>query len=112
MVAMEPPELAKKRQMVIRSQMEQARELMRPVAAMDDKGVRLLQEYRQFLEGCQFELALGKLEELGHLQLAPGGFWRWLEQAAISLNLSDRIPGYREERSKALDRTNESKGKS
>jgi hypothetical protein len=60
-----------------------------------------LAQYRKFLEHNEFELALDRLEELGHLVSARGGFWRDLERAAENMGLIDRLPALRKAFSEA-----------
>ena len=62
----------------------------------------LLAQYHTFLEHNELGLALGTLEELGHLIPCRGGFWRDLERAAENMGLVDRLPALRKSFSDAL----------
>jgi hypothetical protein len=50
----------------------------------------LLHSYENYLEHNELELALDALEELGHLVLCRGSFWRNLERAAENMELTER----------------------
>jgi hypothetical protein len=63
----------------------------------------LLAQYQEFLQHNEFELALDRLAELGHLVSARGGFWRDLERAAENMDLVDRLPALRKAFSEALE---------
>jgi hypothetical protein len=63
----------------------------------------LLAEYHEFLAHNELELALNRLEELGHLIPCRGGFWRDLERAAENMGLVDRLPALRKAFSDALE---------
>lgn len=68
---------------------------------------RLLREHQKLLDDNELELALDTLGQLGALVPCRGAFWRDLERAAATMELTDRIPYFREQLSAALDRVQE-----
>jgi hypothetical protein len=64
----------------------------------------LVARYHEYLQHNELELSLDALEELGNLASAPTTFWRDLEQAAITMQLEDRLPGLREKAQEAANR--------
>lgn len=62
----------------------------------------LLDQYEQFLEHNEFELALDQLEAIGSLAPCRGGYWRDLERAARVMGLTNRIPELRRKFMEAL----------
>jgi len=53
-----------------------------------------LEQYREYLEHSELELALEELESLGELNAMPGSFWRLLKQAADGLQMPEHSAYY------------------
>ena len=64
--------------------------LTQPSENNADEYQRLVKTYREFVERNELELALDTLEELGHLSEYQGSFWRNLERAATTMELTDK----------------------
>jgi hypothetical protein len=91
----------RKRWMVSRTLLERARRAL-PDGSEQAYATRLAR-YGEFLESNEFEMALDMLEELGHIVLCHGGFWRDLERAAENMELVDRVPALRKSYLDALE---------
>jgi len=59
-------------------------------------------QFAEMLENNEHELALDFLQEMAGLVQTKGGFWKQLEQAAVNMDLDDRVPFFRSEFNKAL----------
>ncbi|WP_035646349.1 hypothetical protein [Bradyrhizobium sp. ORS 285] len=57
---------------------------------------KLYEDFADYLEQNELELALDTLMELGHLTSPGGGFWRDLERAAEVMGLTDRVVALRQ----------------
>jgi hypothetical protein len=85
-----------KRWKITETLLERARNALPANPVQDEyETARLLEQYQEFLEHNELELALDVLEDLGHLLSAQGGFWRDLERAAENMGLSERLPALR-----------------
>lgn len=80
-----------------------------PSASVTTDFDRLDQNFAEYLEHNEHELALNTLEEMGKLCLPRGGFWRDLERAANNMGLTSRVADLRVEFNKALERTKSDK---
>lgn len=83
--------------------LERARHALPEASEQHKEYAALLAEYHEFLAHNELELALNRLEELGHLIPCRGGFWRDLERAAENMGLVDRLPALRKAFSDALE---------
>ncbi|CCD94614.1 hypothetical protein BRAO375_3660008 [Bradyrhizobium sp. ORS 375] len=57
---------------------------------------KLYEDFAEYLEHNELELALDTLMELGHLTSPGDGFWRDLERAAEVMGLNNRVVALRE----------------
>ncbi|WP_434339276.1 hypothetical protein [Motilimonas cestriensis] len=55
---------------------------------------RDLNEYREYLRVNELGLAMQVLEELAYEHGAKSGFWRRLQKAAATMELSDKVEEY------------------
>lgn len=63
--------------------------------AKEEQQFRALEKaFLEYIEHNEIELALNKLEEMGEIVTARGGFWKDLIRVAETMGLSDRIPHF------------------
>jgi hypothetical protein len=80
------------------------RMLPRPDLKDEEQFCHFENEFFEFLEHNEHELALDKLENLGKLVLPRGGFWKTLIRAATNMDLIRKVPYYEEKYSEVLSR--------
>jgi hypothetical protein len=56
---------------------------------------KLDEDFKEFLQNNEHELALDMIVEMGLFTQVKGEFWRYLEKAAENMGLHDRIPFFR-----------------
>ena len=75
-----------------------------PEEAVRSEFERYISEYHEFIDHNELECALDMLQEAGDLGAPHGGFWRSLERAAETMQLTERIPYFREQFDLAIRR--------
>jgi hypothetical protein len=83
--------------LVARDSLEAARALLpkRPTTRGPSAEVLgSLEQYREYLEHSELELALEELESLGELNAMPASFWGLLKKAADSLEMPEHSNYY------------------
>lgn len=78
------------------AELDAARSLIASQGGINDEVARYLEQYEEYLEHNELELALDMLEEAGEVLPLPEAFWRRMMKAAEIMGLSDRFDGYRE----------------
>jgi hypothetical protein len=80
------------------------RALPRPDQATEEQFRVLEDEFLEYLEHNEHELALDMLQEAGDMVVPRGGFWKDLIRAAENMGLTKRIPYFESKFHKALSR--------